>query len=343
MSGSEPKDISRSELLKSPADAQYGRLPYEVVTSGALASLGRSDWAAYTVIAAHIGGSSWTAFPSLATIARCAGISHRTATRAVARLEKVGLLTIERGGGRSRFNRYTLSLNPDTKDGTVSMHKPGHQDVPFSDSKAGQTEDERVTERETKGDNSTSKPCHVGVTRKAEEQNSRKAGPKEAAAGIDEEVVHALRRAGIGEPTLSELANTSGINPELVNSEVARLNGTDKGTGILVQNLRSAAVKVAQDIPDRESRLEETRQAGVTTYQKLRNQEKAVAEAKDLIKKLSADKIEDFRQQVLKSAPEILRGVWATANPLGIDRLALEIARVCRNPRKRSEDGGRSS
>ena len=52
------------------------------------------------------------------------------------------------------------------------------------------------------------------------------------------EILAALDRAGIGEPTRSRLAQLDGITPWIVDGEVRR--GSAKGTGALVRNIEAA-------------------------------------------------------------------------------------------------------
>ena len=71
-----------------------------------------------------------------------------------------------------------------------------------------------------------------------------------AAAGVDKnggDVIEALQLVGIGNPTRTQLAGAPGVTAELVRSESDKLNGTGKGAGILVENIRTAAPKAIAD------------------------------------------------------------------------------------------------
>lgn len=311
-------------------DAQYGRLPHEVVTSGALAGLGRSEWAVYSVIAAHIGDPTWSAFPSIKTIARCAGIHERTARRVVAKLAAYGLLTIEAGGGRGHSNTYTLNVNPDTIDAPLSTHKPGREDAPLSADKGGQSEAERGAEPDAKGDKSATKPGHLDAPPKAEKRKSRKAGPNAAAAGIVEEVVNALLREGIGKPKRDLLALTPGVSVELIQREAARLAGTNKGGGILIQNIEAAAARSIADGERRSQDQADTDAKRRATSEKLARRAAADASARELIETLSDDRVAELHSQGLAGCSEFKRESWRRLDPRKHPGLMREIARQAR-------------
>ena len=68
--------------MAPPGDGErWGKLPTEVVESGALVGLRRNLLAAYMVIAAHANGRTWQASIGFETIAREGGMSVRTARK----------------------------------------------------------------------------------------------------------------------------------------------------------------------------------------------------------------------------------------------------------------------
>ena len=88
-------------------DIAFGKIPLAMVTAGTFAGLTRSCLAVYLAIAGHVNGVTWQAWPTIPTIARCAGVTHRTVQRATARLEQLGLIMVERGGSLSGVGRLT--------------------------------------------------------------------------------------------------------------------------------------------------------------------------------------------------------------------------------------------
>lgn len=119
---------STSPRRRRQGSAQFGKVPYNVIASGGIARLGRSDLAVYLAISAHVDGDNWSANPSVPTIARLAGASESTVRRAVQRLSDAGLMKVQVGGGRKNTNIYTLTLNPVTNDATLSELNPFTQD-----------------------------------------------------------------------------------------------------------------------------------------------------------------------------------------------------------------------
>jgi len=85
-------------------------------------------------------GACW---PCAGTLAKVAGVSTRTITRAVATLERDGRLTVERGKGRGRTSVYRI-VKPDT-----AMSD-------FPSAKTGQTDSENQTNRRRKPDTAMS-------------------------------------------------------------------------------------------------------------------------------------------------------------------------------------------
>lgn len=91
---------------------QYGRVPYGAIDAGIVAAMTAADRGVYIVIAAHANGIDWSATPGVARIASLTGHNRRTVQRSIDRLERLGALTVEHGGGRAKCNRYTLTTNP---------------------------------------------------------------------------------------------------------------------------------------------------------------------------------------------------------------------------------------
>jgi len=107
---------------------QFGRVP-----AGWLYELHRLDQSTARValaICIHVNARSWSARPSVATLAEATGLTERSVRRAHERLVAQGFLTVEGKGGRNRTNTYRL--NPDTNGVRLFDEKPGHDGVPVS-------------------------------------------------------------------------------------------------------------------------------------------------------------------------------------------------------------------
>lgn len=63
-------------------------------------------------IGVHMSPNATDAYPSLLTIAEETGLSHGTVIKHLPELEFMGLLVIERGGGRGHPNRYSGQIPP---------------------------------------------------------------------------------------------------------------------------------------------------------------------------------------------------------------------------------------
>ena len=113
----------------------YGKVPSEVIWSGALHGMTCSEALAYLAIVSHVNGTQWVASPSMKRIADLAGISERNARRAVRKLEERGLVKIEVRRGKGRTNRYVVigqTAKIGHSDVLLSSAKTGHPGVPLS-------------------------------------------------------------------------------------------------------------------------------------------------------------------------------------------------------------------
>lgn len=72
-----------------------------------------SSFVVLLMIANHAHSDGTNAFPSYDTIARESRISHRQVTRIIPKLEASGELVIDRHGGPSLPNKYTIPLSRD--------------------------------------------------------------------------------------------------------------------------------------------------------------------------------------------------------------------------------------
>lgn len=90
---------------------QFGKQPSWPAFDGIVAELRRAELAVYVVLVAH--SRDGQAKVGVRRIAELAGMTQRSAIRAVHTLMSKKLIRIDQGGGRSRCNTYTISQNPD--------------------------------------------------------------------------------------------------------------------------------------------------------------------------------------------------------------------------------------
>jgi len=109
---------------------QFGRVPRDLIVSGTLATSGadRVEMLVLLGIAAHADGE-FQSCPSMTTLAKCAGITERSARRAICRLERRGVVHVDRAaGGRHKTSTYTIY--PDAQSVLVSGAIPGRPECP---------------------------------------------------------------------------------------------------------------------------------------------------------------------------------------------------------------------
>ncbi len=90
-------------------ELRYGRLPAWVVQNGWLAKMGQAA-GVYMSLIFHKNQGSSRCFPSIATIARETGSSERSVIRQVQKLERLGLIWVNRA--HKKANEYTIRELP---------------------------------------------------------------------------------------------------------------------------------------------------------------------------------------------------------------------------------------
>jgi len=91
--------------------SSFGIIPYKPVKAGAVARMKPADAKVYIVICAHASAKTWEARPGVGRMADLAGITKRAVYGAIIRLESLGLIVVERGGGRGHTSKYLLTGN----------------------------------------------------------------------------------------------------------------------------------------------------------------------------------------------------------------------------------------
>ena len=83
-------------------------LPIGVVDSGGLAAMTEAQAKVYMVLCRHAQARTLRAWPSVARVARLAGLTERSVQKALRGLEQAGQIATRRGGGRSHTSVYDL-------------------------------------------------------------------------------------------------------------------------------------------------------------------------------------------------------------------------------------------
>ncbi len=209
----------------APEDAQAVVIPAELASRRDVTPRAKL---VYGVILSHVGPNG-DAFPGWRRIAGLAGVGVKTVRKAIDELHKQQVIGIERGGvGRS--NRYSFPIQSVPPGGSAPLEvnvAPG----------------------------GTASATHEGTPvypRGA--QNCCFAATDSAAArpGNDPAILQALTEAGIGEPTRGELTRKwAGIvrAPETIRRTVADMQTRGKGTGAIVNQLRTDAERLKAQRP----------------------------------------------------------------------------------------------
>ena len=311
-----------------PLDGQekppgWGRVPRW--TLGKLA-FSRSAAAVYLVLATHA-SRNWLAWPSVETIMSLSGLERRAVQEALRALVERGLIAVEETGGGRRADGTGITtvyrLFTDGKGAPTDAVKG----APGSAVKGTVAEGATAQKPTKKG-----APRRAGTDNVTEEATAGAASAAAAAGNhkFKSEIIDALRCAGIGNPARDKLARTAGVTPELVRTEADRLNGTEKGIPILIENIETLAAKSITDCERRALGQAETDAKTQATREKLDRLTAANAAAKELIETLPDDRVAELRLQVLDGCQPLKRAVWERANPRTHADLMREIARVAR-------------
>ncbi|MFA7238088.1 MAG: helix-turn-helix domain-containing protein [Phycisphaeraceae bacterium] len=140
----------------TPPPAQFGRVPHDLIVTGSLAASGVDRIALLVLlgIAAHV-DESFKSYPSMDTLAQCAGVTTRSARRAIRRLEARGIIEVEQVRGRSKTSTYTII--PDAHGVLFSTEKTGRPERPGNTEKTGRLDAENRTPTDLKPDANASK------------------------------------------------------------------------------------------------------------------------------------------------------------------------------------------
>lgn len=156
---------------------QFGRVPYAIVTSGALSDMKPADSRLYIAICAHA-GADWKASVGVRTLARETGLKEGSVSVSAHRLQALGVLSIE-WHGNGRPATYTLSTTVQRpSNGTVQRPQNGREGVTVQRpqgvtvqrrrvNRSAPTERNRRTEKRT--EKSAAHSCKVTTPRPRDE------------------------------------------------------------------------------------------------------------------------------------------------------------------------------
>lgn len=314
---------SESDASKKAIIAGWGNVPRW--TLGHLA-FSRSAAAVYLVLATHV-NREWLAWPSIGTIMDFTGLKRSTVRIALRSLVEKHLLEVARLGGGRRADGTGIAtvyrlLTEDKGAATCAVKGAATCAV---NGAAGQRATAQLD----------AKKGAASCAETYKRTSKATAGAAGAAAAGDEnmadpEAFQALRAAGVGNPARDRLARTVGVSAELVQREAARLEGTDKGTGILIENIQTAAGKSIATAERRAREHNDTRSDALATAAKLESLAAANEAAKTLINTLPDDRVAELHSRVLDHVPLLKLEVWKRADPRSFPDLMREIARLAR-------------
>ncbi len=225
---------------------------------------------------AHARSPGSLAYPSVRRLEEITGLERRHIQRTLIEMANEGkterersIIIEERGGGRSRANQYRLLWIEQAEDQTGARDAPfsgtetadmrppfaGTETAPavppFEGPETAGTAEQNGGSAARKRRSSQPKRADVSAPEHSEQASEQSEQQQShvriaAAAGVEDgrernEVRTALLQAGVGEPVRSELAARSGLTPRKVRELAARVRDRGKETGVLVNELRTAA------------------------------------------------------------------------------------------------------
>lgn len=208
-----------------PNSTQFGRLPYAVLTPpDVLAGLTESQLKVYVALALHA-NECWEAFPSTERLGEMTGYTTRSIRRTLSRLIEIGLIQVvgSRLGGKGKTTRYRLATNPDSQASAYPAAKPGQPE--------GQTRTQNASNPDANSVRRTEK--------QKKNRSSTAAADDSVQPTADEDVLVALKQAGIGEPTRTRFAQLPGVTVAIVQAAQAHCHERGKPVGILIREIEA--------------------------------------------------------------------------------------------------------
>jgi len=219
------------------SSGHWFRLWSSLVDHGIVGKMTLAECRTLIVLAKFASWDTWESWPSVAKIAQLAGLTTRPVEKALANLERLGVLTkVQSGGGRGRTAVWKL-----TEPGRPRPLETPSQKTGFVQTGFGEKPRPAVRINPVPRDGGTR------LRELEQQQHADQAQPGTPDIPIAAaDLMEALAESGIAEPTRSRLAILEGLTPHLVRSETTRAQEAGKGIGALVRNLEAAAEKAVR-------------------------------------------------------------------------------------------------
>jgi len=326
----------------------YGKLYRLPIERGLFKYVTGAGAQIYAVLVAHSHGDTRDCFPSVPTIATESCCHKGTVTRWLAKMKSLGAISYKPGNGKGNRTRYVI--NPD-------WAPPGVQTLPQTKDSAGatlpQTKDSAGATKGSAGATKGSAGALHNRKKRTSEKNIRKeqqqvtanAEPAGTAAAENktkeeektihsQEVLHALKVAGVGEPTRTQLASGSHVSVRRIQELVAKNRERGLGVGVLVNDLRCDEAKAtgeakqreARSLRDNEWRRDMDAWVAAKRESSGRTRDEALERAKAKVRSLSPELLARFRAEAEKTAPDFKKRQWAACGDKLQADLELEIA-----------------
>ena len=91
---------------------QFGKLPYELLAAGVISKLKPASAKVLLILAAHTGGRTWACRVGLDRLESTSGLTRQGVLNGIRHLEGLGVVAVERGGGRARCSLYQFCQPP---------------------------------------------------------------------------------------------------------------------------------------------------------------------------------------------------------------------------------------
>jgi len=234
-------DATHTTIVKSdePVEIHVGdstgwfRLWNNIVLSGKWAGISAGAKAVLVVLAQHA-DRHWVAFPGHSRIQRYAGIGRTQVKRAIRELQREGLVKIRGQGSGGTTATYQI-----VEPAGGSENRPGTENRP------GRKSDQNRVGKPTP--NQTKRIRQQQERRSAPQARGARNGATVPGPTAAADVIDALVRAGIGEPTRSELAALPHLTLRMVERISAQAQEHGKGPGAIVLDIRAANEKAQRD------------------------------------------------------------------------------------------------
>ena len=239
------------EVRVSESDGHWYRLFRAVNQHGLLTQLSGPAVKVLLVLAEHVNDQirdatgEWLAWPSCRRIGEQTGLSERAVRYALRSLERHKVLKRLVNGSGDHTAKYQIVAPPRHDGAPRHRGAPRHECVDTPAQRCPLKRKKKEIEQQQRRNGAERSGAH-GATG---------AAPDSAAA----ELLDALTRAGISEPTRSSLAKLPNLTARMVQKIADRARERGKGPGAVVLDLRAASEKAGRDAETKRQRREQSR------------------------------------------------------------------------------------